>query len=331
MTTVSVNSRPEGFVSGSSSPTPWARLRRIAQYRRILWLLVTRDLKVRYAGSALGYVWTVLDPLLMSLVYWFVFEKIFHRNAGPDFSPYMIYLVSGQLTWAWFNGGVTGVVRALRAEAQMVRSSNVPRELWVLRVIASKGIEYLFGLPVLIIYSAAYVVTPSRDIMFLPLSWVLQAVLLVGLGLILAPATVLFNDLERIVPIVLRVLFYASPVLYSLSSVPAKLRSLYTFNPCVGFLTLTHAAFFPASLHQPVHKYRVNADGSYLLQPTLDAQGHQVYNKTTGQPSMHRVSYVDHYISHWNWVINSSIASVVLLIIGYFLFVRMERAMLKEI
>jgi len=330
MATISVNSRPGGFVSGSSKPTLWARLRRITQYRRILGLLVARDLKVRYAGSALGYLWTVLEPLLMSLVYWFVFAKIFHRNAGPGFDPFMLYLVAGQLAWAWFNGGISGVTRALRDEAQMVRSSNVPRELWVLRVVASKGTEYLFGLPVLALYALAYMKAPTKDIVFLPLAWIMQAVLITGAGLILAPAAVLFKDLERIVPIVLRVLFYASPVLYSINSVPKSVRFVYTFNPAVGFLTLTHAAFFPAALHQPVHKWRRNPDGSLVRVPTLDSHGHQVYDKL-GRPLTHRVAYVDHYISHWNWVVNSAIASVAILVIGVFVFVRLERAVLKEI
>jgi len=330
MASVSVHSRPAGFVAGSSKPSLLARGKRVVQYRRILGLLVARDLKVRYAGSALGYVWTVLDPLLMSLVYWFVFEKIFHRNAGQDFTPYMIYLVSGQLAWAWFNGGISGVTRALRAEAQMVRSSNVPRELWVLRVVASKGVEYLFGLPVLVIYAVCYLTAPSRDIVFLPIAWVMQAVLIIGIGLIVAPVTVLFNDLERIVPIVLRVMFYASPVLYSISSVPEKVRALYSYNPAVGFLTLSHAAFFPAALHEPVRKYRHNADGSVLRVPTLDKHGDQLHGKT-GAPLTHRVEYIDHYVNHWNWVINSAIATVVILVIGVFVFVRLERAVLKEI
>ncbi len=298
--TVSINSRPSGFVSGSSTPSFAARVRRVVQYRRILKLLVSRDLKVRYAGSALGYVWTVLDPLLMSVVYWFVFEKIFHRNAGPKFTPYMIYLVSGQLAWTWFSAGVSGITRALRNEAQMVRSSNVPRELWVLRVVASKGVEYLFGLPVLAVFALAYMTAPSKYVVLLPLGWLMEAVLLIGLGLLLAPVTVLFNDMERIVPIVMRVMFYISPILYSVDQVPPVIRSAMAFNPAVGFLTITHAAFFPAALHETQVKI---------------VNGHAV---------------VEH-ISHWDWVYLSAITTLVLFVIGVFTFVKLERAVLKEI
>jgi ABC-2 type transport system permease protein len=318
--TVSINSRPGGFAAGSSRQTVLDRAKRVVQYRRILKLLVKRDLKVRYAGSALGYVWTVLDPLLMSVVYWFVFEKIFHRTAGLGFSPFMIYLVSGQLAWSWFNGGVAGVTRALRTEAQMVRSSNVPRELWVLRVVVSKGVEYLFGLPVLALFAAVYMVAPSKYIVLLPLGWALEALLLVGIGLILAPAAVLVKDLERVVPIVMRVLFYGSPVLYSINLVPAQIRDVFSYNPAVGFLTLSHAAFFPAAIHEP------------KTVKDRDALGHVIYTtvERNGKTVRAAQTHVE-YISHWNWVWHSAIAAVIIFAIGVFVFVRLERSVLKEI
>jgi ABC-2 type transport system permease protein len=318
--TVSIHSRPEGFASGSSRQTVADRARRVVQYRRILKLLVRRDLKVRYAGSALGYLWTVLDPLLMSVVYWFVFEKIFHRTAGPGFSPFMIYLVSGQLAWSWFAGGVSGVTRALRAEAQMVRSSNVPRELWVLRVVVSKGLEYLFGLPVLVLFALVYVVAPSKYIILLPVGWALEALLLIGIGLIVAPAAVLVKDLERIIPIVMRVLFYASPVLYSISLVPPSIRELFSYNPAVGFLTLTHAAFFPAALHEP-KTVKDRDSAGHVIYSTVEQHG-----KIVRTPSTHV-----EYISHWNWVWHSAIASAIIFAIGVFVFMRLERSVLKEI
>lgn len=320
MTTISINNRPEGFASGKSTPSITARIKRLIAYRRILRLLVVRDLKVRYAGSALGYVWTVLDPLLMSLVYFFVFTKIFHRSAGTSFEPYLLYLVSGQLAWAWFAGGVGGVTRALRAEAQMVRSSNVPRELWVVRVIVSKGLEYFFGLPVLAIFAVAYVTAPTKYIVLLPLAWLMEGVLLLGVGLILAPCTVLFNDLERIVPIVMRVFFYGSPVLYSISNVPAVVRTAFSYNPAVGFLTLVHATFFRAALHEKE------------TYPKRDAHGHIRYKYVTKDGKLVKVArhYTVHY-NHWDWVWHSAVTSLVLLAIGVVVFVRLERSVLKEI
>jgi ABC-2 type transport system permease protein len=225
------------------------RAARVIQYRRILKLLVARDLKVRYAGSILGYLWTILDPLLMSVVYWVVFTKLFQRNIG--YSPYILFLVAGQLPWFWFNSGVSATARALRSEAQMVRSSNVPRELWIIRTIVSKGIEYLLSLPVLAIFALAYWKAPSWHLVLLPLAWLMIFILLMGFGMLLAPLTVLVRDVDRLIPIFMRVMFYMSPVLYSLHVAldrATQLRYIYDINPIVGPLLLSRACFFPQEL-----------------------------------------------------------------------------------
>jgi ABC-2 type transport system permease protein len=282
MSTASLRSRPEGFHTGSSRQNMFQRAKRVVQYRRILDLLVRRDLKVRYAGSALGYLWTVLDPLLMSLVYWFVFTKILKRDAGPQNRPFMLYLVTGQLIWGWFNGGVVAAAKAIRAEAQMVRSSNVPRELWVVRIAVSKGIEYLFGLPVVAIYALAYAKKPTLGVLLLPLAALLAFLLVLGIGLILAPLTVLVRDIDRIIPIVMRVLFYCSPILYSVRQVPTPVRVIYNWNPAVGMLDLARATFFPVDLN-------------------------------------------------WVNVLHSAIVTLILLVIGSWVFARLERPVLKEI
>ena len=327
MTIASLRGRPTGFVSGSSQATVRERVGRVVRYRRILRLLVARDLKVRYAGSALGYVWTILEPLLMSLVYWFVFTKIFHRSAGPAFEPYMLYLVSGQLTWQWFNGGVNGVTKALRSQAQMVRSTSVPRELWVLRVIISKGVEFFLGLPVLVLFAVAYLTRPTKYVVLLPVAWLLLTVLLFGVGLILAPLCVLVRDVERIVPIVMRVFFYASPVLYSISSAPKAIQDVFTLNPTVGFLTLTHAAFFPAALEETTTK--VVGGHAVLDQARVHiVDGRAVVGGTAHIEGGHEVTTT---VTHWDWVWHSAVTAVIVLMIGVVVFVRLERPMLKEI
>jgi ABC-2 type transport system permease protein len=307
VTAASLYRRPGGFTTTSTGrPTLLERLRRVYDYRRILALLVRRDLKVRYAGSALGYVWSVLDPLLMSLVYWFVFVKIFQRAVG--YPPYILFLVIGQLMWAWFNGGVTGAVRALRAEAQMVRSSNVPRELWVLRVVVSKGVEFVLSLPVLAIFALGYLKAPSWQAVYLPLAMLMCFVLVLGFGLVLAPLTVLVRDIERIVPIVMRVLFYASPVLYSVKDVPAHLHIALSINPTTGMLVLARASFFPQELSGQV--------------PKTDGHRHNI---------IHNGQVVTHYVNNWHFVWHSAIGIAVIFAIGVFVFSRLERPVLKEI
>ena len=249
MSNVSINSRVGGFSTTSAHIGPIVRARRLWDYRRILWVLVKRDVKVRYSDSSLGYLWTVLEPLLMSLVFWLIFTKLFSRGDPRFTDPYIVFLLIGQLPWYWFNAAVTGTMRSLRGESQMVRSTNVPRELWVLRTVLSKATEFVFSLPVLFAFMLYYRPPLNHLLIWWPVAVVLEGILLIGLGLILAPLIVLVRDVDPIVRVVLRVLFYASPVLYSINQGRIeRLKFFYSANPIVGILDLFRAGVFPLEM-----------------------------------------------------------------------------------
>lgn len=222
------------------------RARSLWQVRRVLWLLIVRDLKVRYAGSVLGYMWTVLDPLLMSAVYWFVFTVVL-KSKSAGHQPYALFLVVGLMAWQWFSATLTDSSRALLTEGKLVRSTALPREVWVLRVVGSKGVEYAFSLPVIAVFMLAYRHPPAWEIVLFPVAMLIQTVLLVGISLALAATTVLVRDLQRVVRIVLRILFYLSPVVYALSRVPNHhhIRDLLILNPMTGIIDLYRAMVFP--------------------------------------------------------------------------------------
>ena len=204
-----------------------------------------RDLKVRYAGSVLGYLWTILDPLMMTGVYWFIFSVVFTgRRIGED--PYVLFIVMGLLSWQWFSrhghrvlggAGLGGPAGALHPAA---------REIWVLKVVGSKGAEFLFSLPIVVLFMALYHRPPSWYVVLVPVAIVLQAILLTGIGLALAPTTVLVRDLSRVVRIALRVLFYLSPVIYSVRRLEiGPLRELFQLNPMTGILDVFRSTAFP--------------------------------------------------------------------------------------
>ncbi len=227
------------------------RFTAVVDRRNVLWTLVRRDLHVRYAGSVLGYVWTILDPLLMTLIYFLVFTIILGaRRAGLQ--PYLLFLISGMLPWQWFTGAVNDTARSLLHEAKLIRSTNLARELWVIRVVIAKGIEYLLSLPVLaaifIIFALKGEAHLDGEIVFVPLAIALQFVLLVAMGLLLAPITVLIKDVERVVRIFLRLMFYLTPVIYGVSRVPHKVRFLMDANPMTGILELYRAGLFPVGV-----------------------------------------------------------------------------------
>lgn len=262
------------------------RIRAVLRRREIIATLVERDLRVRYSRSILGYVWTVLDPLLMAAVYFVVFSFIFNAGDRVADSPYFLYLLSGLLGWQWFTASVTDTTKSLIQEARLVRSTNLPREVWVIRCVVAKGVEFVLSLPILVGFVIYYLVRGQVqldwELVLFPVGALLQFVLLVGLGLVLAPITVLATDMQRVVRIVLRFLLYLSPVLYGTHSVPDALRAVLFLNPLNGILSLYRGGLFERG-----------------------------------------VSWVD--------VAMSAGMGVVLLVIGFTLFSRLERAVLKEI
>lgn len=213
------------------------------RYLHSLWLLSARDLRVRYSTSVLGYVWSVLDPLVMSLIYLFIFMQFFKRGVGDE--PYIVFLITALLPWVWFNSSVSDFTRAFNKDARLVRSTAIPRSIWVNRIVLSKGIEFLFSLPVLVLFAVFAGATVGPNLLWFPVAVLLQTVLLVGLGLLVAPLCVLWSDLERTTRLILRALFYASPVIYGVSDLPAGFAEVAAFNPLAGIFTLYRVGFFP--------------------------------------------------------------------------------------
>lgn len=219
------------------------------RYLHSLWLLSVRDLKVRYATSFLGYVWSILDPLVMSLIYLMVFTFFFKKDVGAE--PYIVFLIAGLLPWVWFNTSVSDFTRAFRKDAKLVRSTSIPRSIWINRIVLSKAFEFLLSLPVLVLFAVSFGASVGWGLLWFPAAVLLQATLLVGLGLLIAPLCVLFSDLERTTALILRAMFYATPVIYAIQNLPEPFKTILSFNPLTGIFMLYRAAFFP-ELFEPV-------------------------------------------------------------------------------
>ena len=223
-----------------------ARVGRLWDNRRVLALLVSRDLKVKYADSVLGYIWSILEPLAMAGVYWLVFTKLMTRQIGE--APYIVFLLCGMLPWQWTNAVLRSSMKALSKDSKLVRSTSLPREIWVLRTVGSKFAEFMYAVPVL----ALFAITTRAELhwwaVFVPVAMLLQGLLLTGAGLLLAPLSVLYGDVERLMRIVMRLLFYFSPVIYGVTDVTDRfgaIGNLYLINPLAGIFDLYHTAFFP--------------------------------------------------------------------------------------
>ena len=212
----------------------------------MLSLLVTRDLKVKYSDSVLGYFWSVLEPLMLAVVYWFVFTQLMTRSLGE--APYIVFLLCALLPWQWTNAVMRTSMNALSKDSKLVRSTNLPREIWVLRTVGSKLAEMIFAIPVVALFAVLTGAHLTGFVVFFPLAVLIQLVLLTGVGLLLAPTAVLYGDVQRLMRIVMRLLFYFSPILYGVQDIENRyggvVANLFVLNPLAGIFDLYRTAFF---------------------------------------------------------------------------------------
>lgn len=214
-------------------------------------MLVLRDLQKQYTKFRLGYLWTLLEPLGMSIVLWLVFSVLLSRHLGEQ--PYALFITVAILPWWWFTKGISQATRAFKKNTNSLAISLLPTELWVLRVVLVSMAEFLLSLPIILLAMAFTRFLPGPLIVFYPVAIILQFLLMYGIGLLVASGVAVIPDLARIVRIVMRALFYLSPVLYSVSKIPAHIQGFASLNPMVGILGLYRIGFWPEEIESTMN------------------------------------------------------------------------------
>ncbi|WP_428962426.1 ABC transporter permease [Micromonospora fluostatini] len=227
-------------------------------HRNALRILVKRDLAVKYQQSLLGYFWSLIEPLGMGAIYWFVFGVLYSRDTGRHLGEaadsYPLFLITGIFAWMWTSSALSEATNALTGQARLITTMNVPRQAFPIGRVTGRFAEYAAGLPILAAIAAFYAaqgkIDPGWSLLALPLAVLVQATLLIGLALLLSAFNVLMRDIERFMRLVIRVLFYATPIIYPLalvrdSDLPGWLKTGYELNPLVGIFQLHHAVWYP--------------------------------------------------------------------------------------
>jgi ABC-2 type transport system permease protein len=217
------------------------------QHRGILALLIRRDLSVKYQQSVLGYLWSLIEPLTIAATYWFIFGVLYGQRVTDNIN-YILFLASGLFAWIWVNGVLSEATTALTSQARLITTIKVPREIFAIGRVAGKFFEYLAALPVLVLIAVLSHARFGLQLLYLPLAVTVEAVLLIGVALLLAALNVMLRDTEKFVRLVQRVAFYALPIIYPLSkltnsSLPVWVKVIYQVNPLVGIIELHHSAW----------------------------------------------------------------------------------------
>ena len=216
------------------------------EYRELVWVMVVRDLKVRYKQTVMGVAWAVIQPLLMIAIFTLIFGKL--AKIPSDGYPYPIFVFSGLLAWNFFStsAGTSGV--SLIGASNLVSKVYFPRIIIPISSIGVSIIDFLIGAFLLLIMMLLYGQEISLKILLLPLFLFGLVVLSIGFGSWLASVTVVYRDFRYVIAYMLQIWMYLTPVLYPSNFVPETWRWLLYLNPMYGWINGIRASF----LGQPI-------------------------------------------------------------------------------
>jgi len=208
-----------------------AAIRSLVRYRALVQSLVSRELKARYRGSVLGFLWSFVNPLLVLLTYTLVFTVIL-PNRQADIQPYFLFLFCGILPWTWFSASLAEASGVIIASGNLIKKVLFPAEVLPTVTVLANLVHFLLGLPILLLF-LAWKGKLAWTVVLLPLPMLVQLVLTLGVALFLSALTVHFRDLQNILTHVLHLWFFATPVIYSYAAIPegSPLRQALRLNP----------------------------------------------------------------------------------------------------
>ena len=263
---------------------PVARAGQLYRRREVFVELVNGGLKASYGNSFAGLGSILFQPGALIFVYFVVFGRV----AKLGLEHYPLFIAAGMLPWFLFNNGVGNSLNSLRGNSGIIRTINMPREIFPLARVGQALVEFVISMPLVIALALWYGVPPSKYLVFLPVAVAIELVLVTGLAFMLSALTTIVRDVQRIWRPSHRVWFYLSPVVYPISRVHGGwLLTLYKLNPLLGIIELNRLVWYP----------------NYLVAP----------------------SAVFHHAEI------SAVVSVVVFLLGWWMFIRIEPVALKEL
>lgn len=209
-------------------------LKEVWEYRELLFFFILRDVKLRYRQTALGVIWTLLQPLATMLIFSVLFGRLAQITTGDI--PYPLFAFSGLLPWLFFSKGVSQAANVLLDDADIIRKIYFPRLILPTADIcvgfgdlAISFLCFLFLLPY-------YSYPPSTHLLFLPLAILHLFITSLGISYWLSALNALYRDVRHTLPFFMQLLLFISPVIYPLSYVQGPFKMLYLMNPLVGVI-----------------------------------------------------------------------------------------------
>ncbi len=266
-------------------------LAQLVRYRALIQSLVARELKARYRASVLGFFWSFINPLLLLIIYSFVFSYVLKDRAAVV-KPYALFLFCGLLPWTWFQTSLNESANVLVSGGNLIKKVLFPAEVLPVVTVLANMVHFLLGLPILVVF-LLYFRAPITlgELAWFPVVVLVQLVLTLGLAFVVSSLSVHFRDIKDILANLLTFWFFATPIIYPmlpgsgpLADAPSYARTLLNLNP------FTHLAIS----YQEILFY----PGPY---------------------------------GHWRWLLALAVASAGMFLVGYFVFDRLRDSLAEQV
>ena len=253
----------------------------LLKYRQLIQSMVARELKARYRGSVLGFFWSFINPLLLLLVYTFVFSYVLPARQ-PNLDPYALFLFCGILPWTWFSSSILESSNVLIAGGNLIKKVLFPAEVLPIVAVLSNMVHFLLGLPILLLF-LIYEGKLTPTALLLPLPILVQLILTLGLALFVSALTVHFRDIQDLLTHILQVWFFLTPIIYYYGDIGGTLRQALRLNPMTHVMVSYQQILFdgsfghwPALLKATAVALVVFAVGAFLFNRLRDTLAEEV-------------------------------------------------------
>ncbi len=227
---------PGAAPHGGDGGTLFGELAKLWRFREVVYVLIGRELKARYRGASLGFLWSIVNPIIFMSVYVLVFS-VYMRIPVPN---YPAFVLCGLLPWNWFAASVTESSRSILDNRGLVKRVALPSEIFPFVSIGANLIHFLLSMPLLLALLVLLGVELAWTAVLFPVILMIQFVITFGIALICSSLSVRFRDLLQLVPSLLTLWFFVTPVFYPASLVPPAFRGLLRLNPMAWLIDAYH-------------------------------------------------------------------------------------------
>jgi len=203
-------------------------LKSLQYYKDLIVVLTQKELKVRYKRSFLGYLWSIANPLALAVVFYVAFKVVMRIQI----ENYTLFLISGLFPWQWFSNSVSSSSMVFVSNAALIKKVNFPCESLIIATVLNDMLHFILSVPVIVIFLFFYGLKPNLSwVVGIPVLLVIQFMVTFGFSVAISTINLFFRDIERIVSILLILIFYFTPIIYSGEMIPVKYKTLILLNP----------------------------------------------------------------------------------------------------